>query len=62
MRTMEKLPNSVLEPFMKGEHAAHLTRGLWNRIWSDMSIETTYMKIGKGPAHLIGQATNSNKY
>ena len=36
-----------------------LGRGFWNRIWSDMSIEAIYMKIGKGPACLIRQSTNS---
>ena len=44
---------------MKGEHVAHLKRNFWNGIWSDKSIETTYMKIGKGPAGLIGQTANS---
>ena len=48
MRTMERLLNSVLEPFMKGEYAVHLRRRFWNGIWSDMSIETrTYILLGK---------------
>ena len=55
VRMMEKLPNSLLDPFMKGEHVIRLSKGLWNAIWTDMGIETTYMKIGKGPAGLIGR-------
>ena len=59
MRTMERLPNSVLELFMKGEHVVHLRKGFWNGIRSNMSIEATDVKIGKGPAGLIGQTKNS---
>lgn len=44
---------------MKGQHAVHLSRDFWDRIWSGMSIEVTYMKIGKGSAGVLGQATNS---
>ena len=44
---------------MKGEHVIHLKKGLWNVIWTDMGIETTYMKVGKGPAGLIGNTTNT---
>ena len=44
---------------MKGEHVIHLSKGLWNGIWTDMEIETTYMKIGKGPAGLIAITTNA---
>ena len=53
-----KASKQVLDSFMKGEDVAHLKRSFWNGIWSDKSIETTYMKIGKGPAGLIGQTTN----
>ena len=59
IRMMEKLPNSLLDQFMKGEHVIHLSKGLWNGLWTDMGIETTYMKIGKGPAGLIGITTNT---
>ena len=59
VRMMEKLPNSLHDPFMKGEHVIHLSKGLRNGIWMDMGMETTYMKIGKGPAGLIGITTNA---
>ena len=29
-------------------------KGFWNAIWSDMFIETTFMRYGKGPGGLIG--------
>ena len=28
--------------------------GLWNGMWSDMFIETTFMRYGHGPGGLIG--------
>ena len=34
-------------------------RGFWNEIWSNLSIEPTYMKTAKGPAGLIEQTNNS---
>jgi len=49
LRMMERLPDSVRENFMKGDHTIHLRAGLWNGIWSDMGIETTWMKKGHGP-------------
>ena len=58
LRMVEKLPKSLLDPVMKGEHVIHLLEGFWNGIWTDMSIESTYMKIGKGPSGLIGITTN----
>ena len=58
VRMMERLPNTILEACMKGEHVIHLQQGLWNGIWSDMGIESTYMKIGKGPSGIIGVTTN----
>lgn len=44
---MEKLPNSLLNKLMNGEHVVHLMYLLSNEIWSDMAIETTYMKFEK---------------
>ena len=51
---MEKLPEEVLERFLKGEHVMRHQKGFWNAIWSDMFIETTFMRYGKGPGGLIG--------
>ena len=55
--TMSKQPPTVFEQFMKGEHVLRHREGIWNGIWSDMMIETSYMKFGKGPSGIIGQTT-----
>jgi len=46
---MERLPKEVLSHFMNGEHVMHHSAGLWNGIWSDMMIETTFMRYGHAP-------------
>ena len=51
---MECLPKDVLATFLKGEHVMRHQSGLWNGIWSDMFIETTFMRYGHGPGGLIG--------
>ena len=51
---MEKLPSEIMEKFLKGEHVMHHRPGIWNGIWSDMYIETTFMRYGKGPKGIIG--------
>ena len=33
---------------MSAEHVVHLKDELFNEIWSDRGIKTTYMKFGKG--------------
>ena len=57
LRTMHKLPKCILEAFMRGEHVMRHQDGIWNGIWSDMMIETTYMRYGKGPGGIIGVTT-----
>ena len=47
LRSMLRIPNDLLEKFMNGEHVIRLKGGLFNGIWSDMAIESTYMKVGK---------------
>ena len=54
IRSMEALPTEVLERFVKGEHVMRHQRGLWNGIWSDMFIETTFMCYGHAPGGIIG--------
>ena len=58
LRNMERLPNSVLKNFLNGEHVGRHKKGIWNGLWTDMIIETTYMKKGKGPGGLIGITTS----
>ena len=54
LRSMERLGQEELSKFMKGEHVMHHVPGLWNGIWSDMLIETTFMRYGHGPGGIIG--------
>ena len=53
---MERLPPEVLKSFLNGKHV--MRHGYCNSIWSDMFIETTFMKYGKGPGGLIGVTLN----
>ena len=51
---MERLPKHILESFMKGEHVMRHQDGYWNWLWSDMFIDTTFMKFVKGSGDLVG--------
>ena len=57
LRSMERLSGKVLIQFMDGQHVMRHQHGLFNGIWSDMAIESTYMKHGKGPGGVIGFTT-----
>ena len=54
LRSMENLPEPVLKEFLKGNHVMRHQPGIWNAIWSDMFIESTFMRYGKGPRGIIG--------
>lgn len=54
LREMESMPEDVRQRFMKGEHTMHHNPGVFNGIWSDMAIETTYMRYGHGQSGIIG--------
>ncbi|EDO50031.1 predicted protein [Nematostella vectensis] len=54
LRSMERLGDEEIDKFLKGEHTMHHVPGLWNGIWSDMFIETTFMRYGHGPGGIIG--------
>lgn len=58
LRSMQGLPPNVSEHFMAGEHVMRHQDGLWNGLWSDMFIETTYMRYGHGPSGIIGSTLN----
>ena len=51
---METLPSVVLKHFMQIEHVMRHIPGVWNAIWSDMFIETTFMRYGHGKRGIIG--------
>ena len=53
--SMEHLPDDLLQEFLKGKHVMRHNRGiLWNAIWSDMSIESTFMRYGHQAGGLTG--------
>ena len=54
LRSMEKLPKEILTHFLKGEHVMCHKPGIWNAIWSDMYIESTFMRYGHGPNGIVG--------
>ena len=54
LRSMEAMPKLCQEQFLKGEHVMRHVPGLWNGIWSDMFIETTFMHYGHGKRGIIG--------
>ena len=54
LHSMESLHGEELLMFLRGEHVMHHVPGLWNGIWSDMYIETTFMRYGQGPGGIIG--------
>ena len=53
LHPMSKLPKSVLEKFMSGDHVMRHKPGVWNGIWSDMYIESTFMCYGHDPDGII---------
>ena len=54
LRNMENLPTEVLSHFLKGHHVTRHIHGVWNAIWTDQFIETTFMKVGKSTCGIIG--------
>ena len=46
---MHNLPKDLQETFMAGEHVMRYQKGFFNGIWSDMHMETTFMRHGKVP-------------
>ena len=45
---------------MRGEHVTRHQRGIWNGMWTDMYIETTFMRYGHGPGGIVGITLNKN--
>ena len=40
------MPDKLQDQLMKGQHTIHHKPGIFNDIWSDMAIETAYMRYG----------------
>ena len=60
LRQMQQLPDEINQHFLKGEHTFYHQPGLFNGIWSDMAIETTYMRYGHGSSGIIGLTLNAD--
>ncbi|KAL8560458.1 hypothetical protein ACOMHN_054361 [Nucella lapillus] len=56
----QRLHPDVLKKFMLLEQVMHHQDGLWNGLWSDQFIETTYMRYGHGPSGIIGSSLNES--
>ncbi len=54
LNEMELVPSEIAKHFMDGEHTMHHIDGLFNGIWSDMAIETTFMRYGHGQNGIVG--------
>jgi hypothetical protein len=57
---MQRLHPTLLNKFTAGEHVMRHQDGFWNAIWSDLFIETTYMRYGHGPAGIVGFTLNES--
>ena len=53
-RSMNDMPDDVSHAFTKGQHTMHHNAGIFNGIWSDMAIKSTFMSHGHGPGGIIG--------
>lgn len=59
-RFLEALSQDILHKFMKGDHVIRHTPGTWNAMWTDMTIETTFMRYGKDLRGIIGMTMKPN--
>ena len=57
---MEKLVSRVRQYFIQGQHVTRHMDGIWNGIWTDQFIETTFMKYGHSSGGIIGITLKSN--
>lgn len=52
----QSLPENVRDHFLSGEHTLQHIPGVFSRIWTDIAIETSYMKYGhSSSSDLVGQ-------
>ena len=54
---MKGLNPEMMKKLQEGAFVRHIP-GIYNSTWTDMFIETTYMRLGHGPAGTTGIATN----
>ena len=51
---MQDLPSYIQDQFGRGQHTMHHKTGIYNGIWSDMLIETTFMRYGHSQGGIVG--------
>ena len=56
--SIERLPNNILQQFRLGEHVMRYKPRLQNSKWSDMYIESIFMRYWHGPGGIIGVTLN----
>ena len=54
---MKGLKPEMIKKLQHGAFVRHIP-GIYNAAWKDMFIETTYMRLGHGPAGAVGVATD----
>ena len=54
LRSTEKLPPHIEILFLKGQHVTRHIQGIWNGLWSDQFIESTFMRYGHSVGGIIG--------
>ena len=59
--SMVRLPNLVLKHFMQGKHVIKHIPEEWNVIWSDMFIETSFMRYGHSKLGINGLTLKNSK-
>ena len=60
MRSMTWLGPDILDRFCQGQQSLHHTAGIYNGQWSDMFIETNWMRKGHGPGGVNGMTEPSD--
>ena len=58
VRSMTWLDPEILDKFCEGQQSLHHNAGLYNGQWSDMFIETNWMRKGHGPGGVISMTEN----
>ena len=54
LRSIYDLPAELQQQMSKGQHTMHHIPGVFNCIWSDMAIETTFMRYGHSRQGIVG--------
>ncbi|KAJ4947494.1 hypothetical protein JOQ06_009529 [Pogonophryne albipinna] len=54
LRSMEKLHPHVQGYFLQGQHVTRHICRIWNGLWSDQFIESTFMRYGHSAGGIIG--------